>query len=657
MAQRFLFVGGKGGVGKTTCAAALALAASAVGRRVLLVSSDPAHSLADALGMPLGAAARVVPGTGGRLLAAQIDAERALARWLGRRQPALRLLARRVSVLDEQDVARLSALPLPGVDELVGLLELRRLGQSARATEVVVDTAPTGHTLRLLAAPALLRSLSGALEDLLSEEREVRARLGANREDAADLLVAEIASQAEAQAELLQDPERCECVWVTLPEELSWSETRDGLAALRAAGIMVRELVVNRVAPAGSGLGARLQPRSRRAQTERRLIARIAVALPELPLRLLPELSREPRGVPALRALGGLLAPPARRGRRAATGAEGASPAATPAPRRRAPARRGRQVVHRLAPASLRLLLFAGKGGVGKTSCAAAAALAIAAGDERVGELSSRRLLLVSVDPAHSLGDVLELALGDRARRVGPYSERLRARELDPAASWRRWRQRLAAAAARESSPAGALDDLLQLTPPGVDELLAVLEISARLRRARPGRARPRAAPELVVVDCAPTGHALRLLRMPEVALGWTRALLEILLKYRRVAALGPLACVLLRLTRALRELAELLRDPAAAAVCVVTRGGELPGRETERLTTELRRRGIRVAALLGVGTPPAGDVAAAVARGSAGQACAMIFCPWRWPPPRGPRELERWGAAWEETIWSGAGP
>jgi len=176
--QRVTFFGGKGGVGKTTCAAAAATLAASEGANVLVVSTDPAHSLGDALGTKLGAApARIVlhGSRSGELWAAQLDADRALHRWMREHEDAFKTIAERGTYLDDEDVERLFALSLPGVDELVGLLELARLARSARSGDydhVVVDTAPTGHTLRLLEIPELVtahlprfsvRSVAGGL--------------------------------------------------------------------------------------------------------------------------------------------------------------------------------------------------------------------------------------------------------------------------------------------------------------------------------------------------------------------------------------------------------------------------------------------------------------------------------------------------------------
>ena len=104
------------------------------------------------------------------LLAAALAAPAAYLRWLGERRSAFLELAERGTYLAPRDVARLLDLPLPGVDELVGLLELVRLARESGCSHVVVDTAPTGHTLRLLALPATFRALVRLLDAYLLEK-------------------------------------------------------------------------------------------------------------------------------------------------------------------------------------------------------------------------------------------------------------------------------------------------------------------------------------------------------------------------------------------------------------------------------------------------------------------------------------------------------
>ena len=649
----FHFFGGKGGVGKTTIAVATALAAAdrGHGRRVLLVSTDPAHSLGDALERRLSTRPARIATRRGALAAVELDADRALERWLAARRRPLRTIAARGTYLDEDDIDRLLALSLPGVDELIGLVELHRLATAAPREQIVIDTAPTGHTLRLLAMPETLARIAGVLADMLAKHRFLSESLaGAHRRDAADALVAEIEGQARALHTLLRDSARCRFTWVLLPEPLAVEEARDGIRALEEAGITVDEVVVNRVTP-GDGRCALC---AARAAAERQIIARLSDLFPRRRVSLLAALDREPRGARALRRVGAALA---RRAPRVATRARRT-------PSRVAHARGPTEApawLDSLAPPGVRVLAFTGKGGVGKTSAAAAVALALA---ER---RTDARVLALSTDPAHSLGDVLGVSLGDDERPIAGVHA-LFARELDAAAAFAVRRDRYRAsvdevfdALLRGSRFDVAYDrdvvrELIDLAPPGLDELFGVLS----LVEAVLGRERQRY--DLVVVDTAPTGHALRLLAMPDAAREWVHALLAILLKYRAVVGLGELASDLLDVARDLRELAALLRDPARTRVVVVTRPAALPRLETARLVRGLRGLGIAMGALLiNTVTPPgcgrcrraagveAREIAAvsAAVRSAARRRYAMISAPIEAPPPRGVIGLGRWLRRW----------
>jgi arsenite-transporting ATPase len=316
----------------------------------------------------------------------------------------------------------------------------------------------------------------------------------------------------------------------------------------------------------------------------------------------------------------------------------------------------------RLAPPGVRLLLVTGKGGVGKTTCATAAAVALGSA------APTRRILLLSADPAHSVGDVLAMRAGDEERRVPAGPARLRVRELDAGRVF----------AARRASYQAAVDelfdairgdsrfdvvfdrtvarDLLDLAPGGLDELYALLTVTEAL--FPPGTAAGRH--DLVIVDTAPTGHTLRLLALPGLALEWVRALLTTLLKYRQVLGLGTLAADLLELARGLRQLRALLDDPGRARVVVVTRPAALPRLETLRLLTRLRAQRLTVSALIVNALTPAGTrratsaqaevvevrrLRAATRRGLDG--VPVLLAPAVAPPPRGVTALHEWARTW----------
>jgi arsenite/tail-anchored protein-transporting ATPase len=634
---------------------AVALAES--GRRVLVVSTDPAHSLGDALGRRLGPRPRPVPVRRGGLRAVELDADAALARWLDQRRDGLATIALRGTYLDREDVERFLSLSLPGTDELIGLLELARLARASPLDDVVVDTAPTGHTLRLLQMPETLRQIASVLDDMQAKHRFLSRSLGGRyRADSADALIAEIEQESSGILALLRDAERTTFSWVMLPEALSLEESRDGLAGLRRSGIRVGEIVVNRVTPAPPGPCALCEGRRR---SEAAVLAEAARAFRPLPMRVVAAQDDEPEGVAALRTFARALAGPPGRFRPASSA--GSARKRVPAATRlspRAPAEPW--WLSDLMPRSRRLLVFGGKGGVGKTTAAATAALALA--DGRDG-----RVLLLSADPAHSLGDALSARLGDDERAVPGASGRLRARELDAdralAAARARYRGAVdqlfdALRGGSNLDPAfdrAVMQDLIALAPPGIDELFALAAVTDALtQESTPS------APSTVVLDTAPTGHALRLLALPDAAREWIQALLSVLLKYRQVVGLGRLAQELVDVSKQLRTLEALLRDPARTAFVAVTRPADLPRRETARLLDQLEAMGIPVAGLLVNAITPPGcarcrravareekHVRALARRFLTRAGRPMILAPMTAPEPRGIRALRDWGRTW----------
>jgi arsenite-transporting ATPase len=649
----FEFFAGKGGVGKTTCAAARAIDAARHGERVLTVSTDPAHSLGDALGVRLSGRATTisVPGRAGRrtgrLQAIELDAPRAFGRWLRGHRQALADVIEHGTWLDRADVDALLALPIPGVDELVGMLEIVRLAATHAGDRVVVDTAPTGHSLRLLASPEAVAAVSSVLASLQREHRLIREQLArVVRPEAADRLIELLAREAAATGALLRDRQRTLIHWVTAAEDLSLAEMADGIAALARSGIPVADAIVNRVVPDGPPCPVCDR---RRADQRAALVRWRQRAIGKLAVRTIFDEVNEPHGTRRLAALG------ARLRTEAASGAQAVA--------RRRPSRAARGIVFsasrsagaaagafRTAVGAATLLFFGGKGGVGKTTTAAAAALMMA-------RASSGRVLLLSTDPAHSLADVFgePVASGAAPLKGGPPN--LDVWEVDAAAALATRRlqleqalQEIVGAVGGEAGVAAA-SDLIDLAPAGLDELVGMLSV-----------VESRAAYDAILIDTAPTGHALRLLEMPDVARDWLQTLLRVLLKYRDFVRPGQLAAELVELSKSVRRLRELMRDADSTRFIVVTRAAELPRRETVRLLQQLRRLGLTTPAVvvnartLAPGRCPRCRAAAtqetrevsALARACRGRArCAIIQAPLAAPAPRGLPALAEWAHAW----------
>ena len=588
----------------------------------------------------------------------ELDADRALARWIGERRVALKQIVGRGTYLDDDDIDSLLRLAFPGVDELIGLLELTRLAESGQYPEVVVDTAPTGHTLRLLRMPASLRRIAGILEQMQAKHRYLSESLaGRYRLDGSDVAIGEIEARGEGLEALLRDPRLCSFHWITLPEAVAIEEAQDGIAALAASGIAVKELVVNRVTSLPRG-GCPVC--AARVACEEPIIARARTLFPGIPVRLLPTLSDEPRGPVLLRQVG--------RGLRRSSGlpSQRRPPAGRSRHRAILPARDvrgGDDWLGVMAPPGVRLLLFAGKGGVGKTTCAASVAVSLA------DRAPARSVLLLSTDPAHSLGDVLATPLDDVARPVPGGPPGLRARELDAGALFASRRRRYLDAVDRVFADLrggsrfdlafdrAVVEDLVDLAPPGIDELLGLLAITDVLMPGASGDPQ-----SMVIVDTAPTGHVLRLLAMPATGLEWVHALMGLLLKYRKVIGLGQLGIDLVDVSRELRQLQALLTDRRGARLVVVTRAAELARLETRRLVTGVNALKIGISATIVNALTPAacarclrihdreqrtiGTLRKDLHR-LVTPRCAIIGAPIVLPPPRGAEALRHWQKAW----------
>ena len=301
--MRVVLFTGKGGVGKTTLAAATAALLARSGRKVLVVSTDPAHSLGDTLEADLGGEPVEIEGVRG-LFAAHIDTRALLDDSWERLQGHLRTLLAGAGV-DELVADELTVLP--GVEELLALGEVRRAAETGPWEVVVVDCGPTAETLRLLGLP---EALSGYLERLFpAHRRAVRGLLaglaGVGRDaqpawEAAIDALDGLAEQLGGLRALLADHATTSIRLVLTPERVVAAETRRTLTALALHGLRVDGLVVNQVLPSS--------PPSLRGPAARWLRERhagqqaVLAELDELPvpLRTAAHTAAEPTGVPAL---------------------------------------------------------------------------------------------------------------------------------------------------------------------------------------------------------------------------------------------------------------------------------------------------------------------------------------------------------------------
>jgi arsenite/tail-anchored protein-transporting ATPase len=253
--KRILFFGGKGGVGKTTCAAAVALAASREGQRVLLVSTDPAHSTSDIFERRFTRQEReILPNLHGLEIDADFEAGRYIAEV---KEQVTKMFSPAMVGAASRQIDLAAAMPGVGDVALFDRLTTIVAARNSAYDLVVFDTAPTGHTVRLLQMPEML---STWIDALTAQRRRAVERDAITRddsgEDAPDPIVAALErrrDRLDAVRRRLVEHRDTSFVLVLIPERLPIEETSRAAGALAEAGIEVGAVVVNRVLPEGLG--------------------------------------------------------------------------------------------------------------------------------------------------------------------------------------------------------------------------------------------------------------------------------------------------------------------------------------------------------------------------------------------------------------------
>jgi len=255
---RYVLYGGKGGVGKTTCAAATAYRLAHEGHETLVVSTDPAHSLSDSFNVPVSSEPTEVRE---RLFAVEVDPEEAMEEYRDAFENVPRRLAEGVGAsmgLDSEEVGEGmgglfdDAMDAPGSNEAAAMYKFMEYMESDRWDYVVFDTAPTGHTLKLLQLPEVMDSMVGRLFKIRSQVQGVFGSVtgifgGDENDESEGDKLERLKERVESVREKLVDPERTEFRVVLIPESMAVSETERLIDRLSRFDIPVRTVVVNKV--------------------------------------------------------------------------------------------------------------------------------------------------------------------------------------------------------------------------------------------------------------------------------------------------------------------------------------------------------------------------------------------------------------------------
>jgi len=588
--SRYFFFGGKGGVGKTTtaCATALLLLDHAnSNENILIFSTDPAHSLSDSLGKTVGSNLVQVKRHGGaKLFAFEMDSKAALEDFRRKHGKVLAEIANRGTLLDEADINELLNLSLPGLDEVMALFELSELDRSTSYSHVIIDTAPSGHTSRLLRLPAVFSRMVNALDKMADKHRYMVAHFARIRiKDEVDQFLQDLNERIERVSHLLSDSENTSFVLVTIPEAMAVKETERYRESLETQGIAVTDLIINRVEEQHDDCTFCRA----RVLTQRPWLKELSKTFKNLRQHRVPLNSSEIRGIETLGKVGEVI--------------WNATTKSLPnkSNKRLGNTRAESRPANGFVLGERKIWIFGGKGGVGKTSAAAACALALAKRD------SHKKVLIFSTDPAHSLSDSFNEKIGPLKKYVTGIGN-LDAMEIDPAQwfgelkqRYRTWTDDLFNSLAGNSRleikfDREAMRELVELTPPGIDEIAALGVISDLIDENRY---------DSIVLDTAPTGHLIRFLELPEIALAWVRTFIKLLLKYQNVIHAGSVAQELVSLSKSIKRVLALLTDPKLCEFVGVAIPEVMSLEETTDLVTSLNRLKVPMQKLLINGIVP----------------------------------------------------
>jgi len=295
--RKILFFGGKGGVGKTTCAAAVALAASRQGKRVLLVSTDPAHSTSDIFETPFASTEReILPGLSGL----EIDVSLESRRYVDRVKEQMSKLFS-PAILKKADRQIELAATMPGAESvaLFDRMTALMIDRGDIYDLLVFDTAPTGHTLRLLQSPDLLVSWVSAL----TKARRAMLPAGLDEPDPVLTALERRKDRLEEVRALMMRGKTTAFVLVTIPERLPIEEAARAIETLGEAGIKIGAVVVNRVLPEHA-TGEFYQSRRRQEQV---YLDEIDQRFAHLPRLRVPQLDSDIYGLQSLERVSTLL--------------------------------------------------------------------------------------------------------------------------------------------------------------------------------------------------------------------------------------------------------------------------------------------------------------------------------------------------------------
>jgi len=569
---QFILFGGKGGSGKSTSAAAAALHLSKTKpeKKILVISIDPAHSLGDSFDIIIG---NKITHIAGNIWGYEIDAQDLLKDYKAENGAIIKKMAERGTFFDKEDIENFFVMSMPGLDEVMAIIKIANILNSREYDVIILDTAPTGHTSVFLSLPEKMLKWVEVADMMMEKHRYIsKSFRGKYVKDECDEFLQSQKNDVGKVKKLLTDSKTTEFVPVTIPEPMSIYEIERLVQLLEKARIPVNSVIDNRIIIEDNKCNFCLA----RKKEQEKYIKEIEEKFACYNLLKMPLFPKEIRGIEDLALYGGIL-----------FGKDGYKPylASNNSLVRIPPLSQGG--MEDLLEKNLKLIIFGGKGGVGKTSIASAAALQLARHNKE------KKVLIFSTDPVHALSDSFDQQIGDKPRQVQDGTGNLHALELDASQMLTNLKEEYRGDIAEvfdKFTSSGidikfdreVMEELIALTPPGLEELMALKKITEFMKTSDY---------DLFIMDSAASGHLLRFLQTPDIVREWLKTVFRLILKYKGVINLSRVHSVesLLDLSRDVRKIQETLANPETTEFVMITIPEEMGVREMEDFFTALR--------------------------------------------------------------------
>jgi arsenite-transporting ATPase len=530
---KYIFFSGKGGVGKTTMASATAIHYATESKKTLIVTTDPASNLADVFEQEIGHKITAIKDTDS-LYAMEIDPDEATKEYKeGIIGPYREIMPKDVIASLEENLSGPCTTEMASFDRFIDFME------SDEYEVIVFDTAPTGHTIRLLELPVdwskhIEESAKGSGQTCLGPVQSIQ-----DSKDKYDRATA-----------LLKDPNRTTFIFVMRPEELSLYETLRASKELETIGIKSGQIIINGILPEEV---CDIEFFKRKYDSQQKVINETENVI-EKPKRYMLLRDSEVKGVNALRGIAEELFNGKKPTSRTRGELSGQPDFTIEKP----------DINYFFLPVKeTKAIFFTGKGGVGKTTISCIAALYISQ--------KGFKTLLVTTDPAAHIGEVLDMKVGSKPTRM---TDNLYAVMIDQEAAFKEYKKKLLSDARGKYS-----EDMLaameeELNSPCTEEM-AAFDRFAQFIESREYDA--------IVFDTAPTGHTLRLLDLP---FDYAKQV-EMMVSARESAIVKETA------QNRFSEIINTLRDKSRTVFSLVLYPESTPITESYRAMTDLKEAGI----------------------------------------------------------------